>query len=41
MEKLRIGVIGVCGRGGIADQWRDNARSRVVARADVPPLPML
>lgn len=26
MEKLGIGVIGVCGRGGIADQWRDNAR---------------
>jgi len=41
MEKPRIGVIGVCGCGGIADQWRDNARSRVVAGADVPPLPML
>ncbi len=37
MDRLRIGVIGVCGRGGIADQWRDNPRSVVVAGADVRP----
>ena len=35
MDKLRIGVIGVCGRGAIANQWRDNERSEVVGGADV------
>ena len=37
MEKLRFGVIGVCGRGGLANNWRDNDRSMVVAGADVYP----
>lgn len=35
MDKLRIGVIGVCGRGTLANCWRDNPRSEVVAGADV------
>ncbi len=35
MGKLRIGVIGVCGRGGIANNWRDNKRAMVVGGADV------
>lgn len=35
MAKLRIGVIGVCGRGGIANQWHNNKRSEVVGGADV------
>ncbi|MEN6547362.1 MAG: Gfo/Idh/MocA family oxidoreductase [Armatimonadia bacterium] len=34
MDKLRIGVIGVCGRGAIANQWHDNKRSEVVGGAD-------
>ncbi len=37
MEKLRIGVIGVCGRGGLANHWRDSGRARIVAGADVNP----
>ncbi|MHB8996980.1 MAG: Gfo/Idh/MocA family protein [Armatimonadota bacterium] len=35
MDKLRIGVIGVCGRGGIANNWHNNKRSEVVGGADV------
>lgn len=35
MDRLRIGVIGVCGRGGMADNWRDSDRASVVAGADV------
>ena len=35
MDKLRIGVIGVSGRGGIANCWQDNPRSEVVAGMDV------
>ncbi|HEY3396448.1 MAG TPA: Gfo/Idh/MocA family oxidoreductase [Armatimonadota bacterium] len=35
MDKLRIGVIGVSGRGGLAGSWHDNPRSEVVAGADV------
>ena len=35
MDKLRIGVIGVAGRGVLANNWRDNERSKVVAGADV------
>ena len=35
MDKLRIGVIGVCGRGSLANQWRDSERARVVAGMDV------
>ena len=35
MDKLRIGVIGVCGRGAIANQWHDNKRSEIVGGADV------
>ena len=35
MDKLRIGVIGVCGRGGIANSWRDSARAVIVGGADV------
>lgn len=35
MEKLRIGVIGVRGRGGIARHWHDSGRAVVVAGADV------
>ena len=35
MDKLRIGVIGVCGRGGIANHWRDSKRSVIVGGADV------
>lgn len=37
MDKLRIGVIGVCGRGALANQWRDSDRAEVVAGADVNP----
>jgi predicted dehydrogenase len=37
MDKLRIGVIGVSGRGAIADHWRDSDRAEVVAGADVSP----
>jgi predicted dehydrogenase len=37
MDKLRIGAIGVCGRGGLANHWRDNERSEVVGGADVNP----
>jgi predicted dehydrogenase len=37
MDKLRIGVIGVCGRGGLANHWRDSERAEVVAGADVNP----
>ncbi|MCE5323725.1 Gfo/Idh/MocA family oxidoreductase [bacterium] len=35
MDKLRIGVIGVCGRGSLADNWKDSSRAEVVAGADV------
>lgn len=35
MDKLRIGVIGASGRGGLAKNWNDNARAVVVAGADV------
>lgn len=35
MEKLRIGVIGVCGRGYLANHWHNNKRSEVVGGADV------
>jgi predicted dehydrogenase len=35
MDKLRIGVIGVCGRGGLANQWHENKRAEVVGGADV------
>ncbi len=35
MDKLRIGVIGVCGRGAIANNWHNNKRSEVVAGADI------
>lgn len=35
MDKLRIGVIGVCGRGTLANSWKDNHRAMVVAGADV------
>lgn len=35
MDKLRIGVIGVTGRGALADNWHNNKRSEVVAGADV------
>lgn len=34
MDKLRIGVIGVCGRGGIANNWHNNKRSEIVGGAD-------
>lgn len=30
-----MGVIGVCGRGGLANSWRDSERALVVAGADV------
>lgn len=35
MDKLRVGVIGVCGRGTLANQWRDSKRAQVVAGMDV------
>jgi predicted dehydrogenase len=35
VDKLRIGVIGVCGRGGIANSWRDSDRAVIVGGADV------
>ena len=35
MDRLRIGVIGVCGRGALANHWRDSDRAEVVAGADV------
>lgn len=35
MDKLRIGVIGVGGRGGIARHWQSSKRATVVAGADV------
>ena len=34
MGKLRIGVIGVCGRGGIANHWRDSGRAEIVGGAE-------
>ena len=37
MDKVRIGVIGVCGRGGLADHWHRSDRAEVVAGADVSP----
>ncbi len=37
MDKVRIGVVGVSGRGGIANHWRDSDRADVVAGADVKP----
>ncbi|MGQ9731271.1 MAG: Gfo/Idh/MocA family protein [Candidatus Zipacnadales bacterium] len=37
MDKLRIGVIGVCGRGGLANHWRDSERAEIVGGADVNP----
>jgi len=35
VDKLRIGVIGVCGRGAIANSWRDSERASIVGGADV------
>lgn len=35
MDKLRIGIIGVRGRGGLANYWRENPRAEVVGGADV------
>ena len=35
VDKLRIGVIGAGGRGGIANHWRDSDRAQVVAGMDV------
>jgi len=35
VEKLRFGVIGVCGRGTLANYWRDSDRAEVVAGMDV------
>ncbi|HOB44066.1 MAG TPA: gfo/Idh/MocA family oxidoreductase, partial [Bacillota bacterium] len=35
MDKLRIGMIGVRGRGGIARHWQASKRAVVVAGADV------
>jgi predicted dehydrogenase len=35
MDKLRIGVIGVCGRGSLANNWKDSSRAEVVAGVDV------
>lgn len=35
MDRVRIGVIGVCGRGGLAKHWQDSDRAEVVAGADV------
>lgn len=37
MDKVRIGVIGVLGRGCIAEYWHDNKRSEVVAGCDIRP----
>jgi len=37
LNKLRIGVIGACGRGLLANNWRDNNRAQVVAGADIYP----
>lgn len=35
MDKLRIGSIGVCGRGVLADMWHKSGRAVVVAGSDV------
>lgn len=35
MNKLRIGVIGVWGRGAIARHWQNSGRAEVVAGADI------
>lgn len=35
MDKLRIGSIGVCGRGALADNWHKSKRAVVVAGADI------
>ncbi|MGB9619850.1 MAG: Gfo/Idh/MocA family protein [Armatimonadota bacterium] len=35
MDKLRFGAIGVCGRGTLANYWRDSGRAEIVAGADV------
>lgn len=35
VDKVRIGVIGVCGRGTIANEWKESSRAEVVAGADV------
>lgn len=35
MDKLRIGAIGVSGRGAIADNWKNSDRAQVVAGADI------
>lgn len=35
MDKLRIGVIGVWGRGAIARHWQESGRAEVVAGADI------
>ncbi len=37
MDKLRLAVVGVCGRGGLANHWRDSERAEVVAGVDVSP----
>ena len=38
MDKVRMGVIGVCGRGGLANHWRDSGRAQIVGGADVKPI---
>jgi predicted dehydrogenase len=35
VEKLRIGVIGVCGRGTLAENWKNNERAEVVGGMDI------
>ena len=34
MEKVRLGIIGVTGRGGIARYWAEDPRVEIVAGAD-------
>ena len=34
-QKLRIGVIGVSGRGTIARYWQEDERAEVVGGADI------
>ena len=35
MDKVRIGIIGVRGRGCLAEHWRDSPRAQVVGGADI------
>ena len=35
MDKLRMGIIGVGGRGGLARHWQDSGRAQMVAGCDV------